>query len=261
MAASRSGLLDGLFGGSGAMEMDEPEAVVEEEMSNGVGSDDQETEENRQTDLKEGASDPETEDTTEKAPDEKGSEGNAVSGEASAGEPKEEETPDGSAGEGEGSAPQEQQTIEQKGLEALSGSMIFGSGDDLSDYLGFDMNGEYFEHVCTELGMGDPQYTAYPDGVGEITYTDGVKLNYFRKAEGQRNISGTTDSDTEYRTSIEFDGIERSGSLDGDRADHYLEASWTTIDGFSYSCYISEGLSQSEWYDMIDTLSKGDGNK
>ena len=86
--------------------------------------------------------------------------------------------------------------------------------------------------------------------IGEIVFSDGEHSNYFRKALGTEDISGDYNV---YDAEAEFDGEDRSGTLKGKAGDYQL-AVWTTADGYTYAAFIEEGLTENQWFEIIDSL-------
>ena len=132
----------------------------------------------------------------------------------------------------------------------------FSGEAELSDELGFSMSCPEIQRISEEAGLKDVSYGILNGNIGEIIYTDGEKSNYFRKAAGTDDISGDYNV---YDTELEFDGTDRSGTLKG-KPDEYKLAVWTSKDGFTYAAYVEEGLTDKEWFGIIDSLT-GAGEK
>ena len=132
----------------------------------------------------------------------------------------------------------------------------FSGEEELSEELGFSMNCREIQELSEKAGFTDVSYNILGGNIGEIVFSDGERFNYFRKAEGTEDISGDYNV---YDAEAEFDGEDRSGTLKGD-ADSYKLAVWTTADGFTYAAYLDEGLTDEEWFRVIDGLT-GTGEK
>ena len=128
--------------------------------------------------------------------------------------------------------------------------------EELSEKLGFSMNCTGIQELSEKEGLTDVSYNILGGSIGEIVFSDGEHSNYFRKAVGTEDISGDYDV---YDIEAEFDGEDRSGTLKGD-AGSYKLAVWTTADGFTYAAYLDEGLTDEEWFRVIDGLT-GTGEK
>ena len=138
----------------------------------------------------------------------------------------------------------------QKG--SVTSPMSFGSEEALSEFLGFGMSSSGFSEICEKEGLTEVSYNALDGDIGEIVFTDGDRVNRFRKARGTEDISGDCNV---YDTEAEFDGEYSSGTLKG-KADSYELAVWTTADGFTYSAYAEGGLSAKEWFAITDGQAK-----
>ncbi len=138
----------------------------------------------------------------------------------------------------------------QKGT--MTSPMSFESEEELSEYLGFSADCPGFSDICEKAGLTEVSYNALDGGIGEIVFTDGERVNRFRKARGTEDISGDCNV---YDTEAEFDGEYSSGTLKG-KADSYELAVWTTADGFTYSAYAEGGLSAKEWFAITDGQAK-----
>jgi hypothetical protein len=126
----------------------------------------------------------------------------------------------------------------------------FSDEAELSDELGFSMSCPEIQRISEEAGLKDVSYGILNGNIGEIIYTDGESSNYFRKAAGTDDISGDYNV---YDTELEFDGTDRSGTLKGKAGDYQL-AVWTTADGYTYAAFIEEGLTENQWFEIIDSL-------
>lgn len=141
---------------------------------------------------------------------------------------------------------------EEKSSEAIWDVKGLGSEEELSDDLGFSMKCEGFLDK-TEAESADSQtFTAYGNGMGEVTVTRGESKNYFRKAIGTDDISGDYNT---YEYSAEFEKEGYSGTLKGDSEDGYRLAIWTSSDGYTYAAFIEEGLSEDEWYALVESCT------
>ena len=105
-----------------------------------------------------------------------------------------------------------------------------------------------FEKICLDKGLTEISYVAYGDNVGEIRYTGGDSENFYRMGVNVDTMDWENDED--HDASVEFDGAEVSGSLYG-HANSYTSATWSYIKGFKYAAYVTDGLSESEWNDII----------
>ncbi len=133
----------------------------------------------------------------------------------------------------------------------------FESLEELNDYLGFEIDPGIFEKICLDEGLTEISYAAYGDSVGEIRYDDGNTENYYRVGSNVDTLVWETD-DKNHDRSVEFDGKELSGSLSG-TGDSYTTATWSVKDGFKYAAYAADGLSESKWNDIIyQTVEEGD---
>ncbi len=139
-------------------------------------------------------------------------------------------------------------TDEQDAVMAFE--TIADNEKDLSYSLGFDMNCAPIQELSEKAGMTEVSYKILGDGIGEISFSDGEHSNYFRKAAGTEDISGDYNL---YDVEMEFDGSDSSGTLKGEMNDFKL-AVWTTKEGFTYAAYIEEGLTDSEWQKIIDSI-------
>ena len=150
-----------------------------------------------------------------------------------------------------------------KGSFAMDGSssafapLSFESYDDLAGFVGFGFDYPAPEELGLDPELTGTEFFAYETGNGgyiaEVSYTEvngngDIRQGYYRKAVSDEDISGDYN---EYDSGIEFDGEERSGSLSG-RAGYYNLARWTSADGNSYAAYSDKGLTDKEWYDIID---------
>lgn len=150
-----------------------------------------------------------------------------------------EEEPDASATEGPGEL--EPATAPEYGL---SGE------EELSKELGFSMSCTDIQELSEKAGLTDVSYNILGGSIGEIVFSDGEHSNYFRKALGTEDISGDYNV---YDAEAEFDGEDRSGTLKG-KAGNYQLAVWTTADGYTYAAFIEEGLTENQWFEIIDSL-------
>ena len=141
---------------------------------------------------------------------------------------------------------------EEKSVRATWDAEFLNSEEELSETLGFSMSCSSLEKLSLDQGMTTVNYIAYGDYMGEITFDDGDRQNYFRKSEGDEDISGDYN---EYAVSAEFDGEKTSGTLKGDKADSYKLACWTSADGFTYAAYVDEGLNEKEWFEIIEEMT------
>lgn len=131
---------------------------------------------------------------------------------------------------------------------ALAYDVIAGSEEDLSERLGFDMSCPSFREVCEKAGLTEVSYGIIGESIGEVSYSDGEKRNWLRKAIGTEDISGDHNL---YDVEMVIDGKDRSGTLKGEMNDYKL-AVWTTADGFTYAAYVEDGLTDTEWQEIID---------
>ncbi len=127
---------------------------------------------------------------------------------------------------------------------------IFYDEEDLSEELGFSMSCTDIQELSEKAGLTDVSYNILGGSIGEIVFSDGEHSNYFRKALGTEDISGDYNV---YDVEVEFDGEDRSGTLKG-KAGNYQLAVWTTADGYTYAAFIEEGLTENQWYEIIDSL-------
>lgn len=144
-----------------------------------------------------------------------------------------------------GAAAEEKQTDDMSigEDEAIS----FVSKEEMSDYLGFDVDCPEIRNISEKAGKTTVRYILHGEDVGEITFDDGETMNYFMKAEGREELSV---DDKIYDTEAVFCGEETSGTLRG-KGDTFVSASWTSADGFTYAAYIEEGLTLDEWTQLI----------
>ena len=142
-------------------------------------------------------------------------------------------------------------------MESITASKyVFSDEEELSEELGFSMSCTDIQELNEKAGLTDVSYNILGGSIGEIVFSDGEHSNYFRKALGTEDISGDYNV---YDIEAEFDGEDRSGTLKGD-AGSYKLAVWTTADGFTYAAYLDEGLTDEEWFRVIDGLT-GTGEK
>ena len=127
---------------------------------------------------------------------------------------------------------------------------VFSGEEELSGELGFSMNCTDIQELSEKAGLTDVSYNILGGSIGEIVFSDGEHSNYFRKALGTEDISGDYNV---YDVEVEFDGEDRSGTLKG-KAGNYQLAVWTTADGYTYAAFIEEGLTENQWYEIIDSL-------
>lgn len=153
-----------------------------------------------------------------------------------------EEELDTASSEGE-DAPEEMESI-------TASKYVFSDEEELSEELGFSMSCTDIQELSEKAGLTDVSYNILGGSIGEIVFSDGEHSNYFRKALGTEDISGDYNV---YDVEVEFDGEDRSGTLKGKAGDYQL-AVWTTADGYTYAALIEEGLTENQWYKIIDSL-------
>ena len=216
--------------------------VVESEPSQAVGNEgsDNEGSANEGTDQKNSES---------KGADQEGSQGDGSSEEGQS-----DNTQDGSKGifiagnSQKGLAPENY----SGGAYGYGAIEYFDSLDELNEYLGYEMNPGLFEKACLDKGLTDIEYIAYSESIGEIRYTDGKTVNYYRM--GSEEDSLVWDK-YDHDLLMEFDGIETSGSLSGHRNKYEL-AEWSSVKGYSYAAFYKGGLSESKWNEIINGKSE-----
>ena len=143
-----------------------------------------------------------------------------------------------------------------KSLDAAGAIMAFESLEDLSEYVGFDVDPGAFEEYCLEQGLTEVEHTALEDGVAEISYTDGKIVNFYRMGAGEEGLNV---DDSEYSLFVCFDGAERSGSLSG-KKNKYMLAEWVSAEGFSYAAFAEKGMKDDDWYRIINSSTE-EGDK
>ena len=124
--------------------------------------------------------------------------------------------------------------------------------DEMPGELGFSMDCPPIRELSEKSGMTEVSYNVLDGNIGEIVFSDGEHSNYFRKAAGTEDISGDYNV---YDSEVSFDGEYSSGTLKG-KEDDYQLAVWTTEDGFTYAAYVEDGLTDSEWQNIIDSLNE-----
>ncbi|MBQ4468240.1 MAG: hypothetical protein II918_08535 [Firmicutes bacterium] len=275
IAASRTGFINDILGGdSAAPDMDEQqiESSYESEPMEGAASetgdgsaeegaaeitpDSQVVESEPSQAVGNAGSD--NEGSVNEGTDQKSSEEKGTDREGSQGDGSSEEEPSDNAQEGSKGLVIAGNS--QKGLapENYSGGAYgskeeyFDSLDELNDYLGYDMDPGLFEKACLDKGLTDIEYIAYSKSIGEIRYTDGKTVNYYRM--GSEEDSLVWDK-YDHDLLMEFDGIETSGSLSGHRSKYEL-AEWSSVKGYNYAAFYKGGLSESKWTEIINGKSE-----
>ena len=135
-----------------------------------------------------------------------------------------------------------------KGADNAKEIQYFGSLEELNDHLGFTIDPGSFEDICLNKGMTEIEYLAYGESIGEVRYRKGKTINYYRKGMGDENLAW---DEGDYDLFMEFDGIDRSGSISGHKNKYQL-AEWGSIDGFSYAALYKDGLSDKKWFEIIN---------
>lgn len=124
------------------------------------------------------------------------------------------------------------------------GIVEVGTLEELSAHVGFEveeLTGLPFE--ATEM-----TYTAYWQELAEISYTGEGQTATFRKSVGVEDNSGDF---SDYSSVRDVDIGSLTVTLKGD-GDAYTLAIWS-IDGYAYSIHLSNGISESEWHNLMDS--------
>lgn len=127
-------------------------------------------------------------------------------------------------------------------VAVVNGIVEVGSPEQLAAAVGFDveeLNALPFEAESTA-------YISYWNELAEITYTGGGQTAAFRKSKGTGDNSGDYSA---YSAVKEISAGPLTATLKGS-GEAYTLAVWSA-DGYAYSIRLSEGISESEWRDLI----------
>lgn len=126
-----------------------------------------------------------------------------------------------------------------------SGIITVSSAEELADMVGFEI--EELEQL--PFHVEETIYTSYGDDLGEISYIGENQSVTLRKSAGDEDNSGDyTVYDQTLNRSIGANEIE----VKGDGELFYL-AVWS-MDGFSYSVSVENGIDEAAFTDMIGSL-------
>ena len=119
------------------------------------------------------------------------------------------------------------------------------SVEELSETVGFDV----VEPGNLPFEPESVVYTAYWTEMAEITYSNDEKTAVFRKGIGSDDVSGDYNS-YELTSKISLNDIKTTLKGNGET---YTLAIWT--DGeFAYSLSLSEGIGETGWIEMLQTI-------
>lgn len=127
-------------------------------------------------------------------------------------------------------------------VAVANGIVEVGSPEQLAAAVGFDieeLNALPFEAESTA-------YISYWNELAEITYTGGGQTAAFRKSKGTGDNSGDYSA---YSAVKEISAGPLTATLKGS-GETYTLAVWSA-DEYAYSIRLSEGISESEWRDLI----------
>lgn len=127
-------------------------------------------------------------------------------------------------------------------VAVVNGIVEVGSPEQLAAAVGFDVE----ELNDLPFAVGSTAYTSYWNELAEITYTGGGQTAAFRKSKGAGDNSGDYSA---YSAVMEIDIGPLTATLKGG-GETYTLAIWSA-DGYAYSIRLSEGISESEWRDLI----------
>lgn len=126
-----------------------------------------------------------------------------------------------------------------------SGIITVSSAEELADTVGFEIG----ELERLPFRVEETIYTSYGDDLGEISYIGENQSVTLRKSAGDEDNSGDyTVYDQTINRSIGANEIE----VKGDGGLFYL-AVWS-MDGFSYSVGVENGIDEAAFTDMIGSL-------
>ena len=129
--------------------------------------------------------------------------------------------------------------------EEFNGIVYVDNAEELSSYVGFPIN----EVSSLPFEATDIVYSAYGHELAEISYANEEQILYFRKSIGTEDNSGDYNT---YNTLSEMTVKNCPITIKGND-DLYNLAIWN--DGqYSYSIYITNGISQDKLSDLIETL-------
>lgn len=142
---------------------------------------------------------------------------------------------------------EEQQTEKPRspvgGVLVMPDIVTAASAEELSNIVGFPV--EELEGLPFE--PDEVTYTAYTKSIAEIEYRAGDMSAAFRISRGNEDNSGRFDS---YTVEEPFEAGTFTGTLRGNVENEFTLAIWSGEE-MSYSVYCPQGLSTSEWMELI----------
>lgn len=127
-------------------------------------------------------------------------------------------------------------------VAVVNGMVKADTPEQLAAAVGFDVE----ELNNLPFGVESTVYISYWNELAEITYTGGGQTAAFRKSRGTENNSGDYSA---YSAVTEINIGPLTATLNGS-GETYTLATWS-VDGYAYSIRLSEGISESEWRDLI----------
>ncbi len=128
-----------------------------------------------------------------------------------------------------------------------NGIVECASAEALSSAVGFDAP----EADSLPFEPENTQYFSYWGSMAEVVYAGAENSATLRKSVGSDDVSGDYNS---YASTADIAVGNISAEIKGDLSDAYTLAVWT--DGvYSYSLSLDEGVSQTEWREIISAVN------
>ena len=132
-------------------------------------------------------------------------------------------------------------------VQTGNGIVECASADELSSAVGFDAP----EADSLPFEPENTQYFSYWGSMAEVVYAGAENSATLRKSAGSDDVSGDYNS---YASTADIAAGDISAEIKGNSADAYTLAVWTD-DGYSYSLSLDEGVSQTEWREIISGVN------